>query len=285
LIKRLARLYPLHIAVLFAYVAIWLACLVLEINPRDPGKYDIAALPQNLLLIHAWGTTPALSWNAPSWSISAEWAAYLLFPVLFYAASWERRRWLALAGFSALFLLAFWLFSGNRMLPISSDHDVLTDRIADYGVLRILFEFPLGVAAWNIYRTNRSQNASVMITIVSIGAAAVAMSTPMKGGEAVAVLCFPFILVGVATLERFRAVPVLSHPWVIYGGEISYSIYMVHALVRTCVTALVSIGHIHNPQLEEGLHLGAIGITVALSVATYKWIECPCRKWIARFAR
>ena len=31
----------------------------------------------NGLLVHAWGVLDELTWNYPSWSISAEWAAYL----------------------------------------------------------------------------------------------------------------------------------------------------------------------------------------------------------------
>jgi peptidoglycan/LPS O-acetylase OafA/YrhL len=31
-------------------------------------------------MMHAWGITDVAGWNSPSWSISAEWFAYLLFP-------------------------------------------------------------------------------------------------------------------------------------------------------------------------------------------------------------
>jgi len=33
-------------------------------------------------MLHAWGTTDVVGWNGPSWSISAEWFAYLMFPAI-----------------------------------------------------------------------------------------------------------------------------------------------------------------------------------------------------------
>ncbi len=42
----------------------------------------LSDLPAHLFMVHAWGTTAAVGWNFPSWSISAEWAAYLLFPII-----------------------------------------------------------------------------------------------------------------------------------------------------------------------------------------------------------
>jgi len=38
----------------------------------------------NLFLVHALGITSDPMFNQPSWSISCEWAAYLLFPFLAY---------------------------------------------------------------------------------------------------------------------------------------------------------------------------------------------------------
>src|SRR5580700_2561778 len=57
--------------------------IVLE-QPRD-------ILP-NVFLLQAFGVCHIYNWNIPSWSISAEWGAYLVFPFL---ALWisRRRKW------------------------------------------------------------------------------------------------------------------------------------------------------------------------------------------------
>ena len=77
---RLARVYPVHLVTLGATIAIWLVALRLGVG-FEPQAFDPRMLPQHLLLVHAWGTTPTVQWNFPSWSISAEWFAYLCFPV------------------------------------------------------------------------------------------------------------------------------------------------------------------------------------------------------------
>jgi peptidoglycan/LPS O-acetylase OafA/YrhL len=74
---RFTRLYPVHITVLAGLVAIvslaGIAGYVLN-NPQD------------------WGVTQSPGWNVPAWSISAEWFAYLLFPLLAPGLVWVRRR-------------------------------------------------------------------------------------------------------------------------------------------------------------------------------------------------
>jgi peptidoglycan/LPS O-acetylase OafA/YrhL len=42
---------------------------------------DPAAIPTHLLLLHSFGLHPVFTWNGPSWSISAEWWAYVVFPL------------------------------------------------------------------------------------------------------------------------------------------------------------------------------------------------------------
>lgn len=78
--KRIARVYPLHL----------LMCVVFLVNPLAiayfaPGvplgaRYTPDSFVASLLMVHNWGFFDGLVWNVPSWSISTEWFAYLLFP-------------------------------------------------------------------------------------------------------------------------------------------------------------------------------------------------------------
>ena len=88
---RLARVYPLHLATLFGMIALGL------VGGRGAGMsgqtaacWTGASLPANLTLIQAWGLAPAAAFNHPSWSISAEWFAYLSFPAFAFVA-WRLR--------------------------------------------------------------------------------------------------------------------------------------------------------------------------------------------------
>ena len=46
------------------------------------SRNNIETFIYNLLLIQSWGVWDDVSWNNPSWSISAEFFAYLIFPFL-----------------------------------------------------------------------------------------------------------------------------------------------------------------------------------------------------------
>lgn len=96
LIKRLARLYPLHFMTLSVFVAF--AVLVhtglLQSQAADT-RYNFMSLPANLLLLQAWGVESELTFNYVSWSVSGEWFAYLLFPLVLFAFSFRRAMGLA----------------------------------------------------------------------------------------------------------------------------------------------------------------------------------------------
>jgi len=81
LVRRFGRVWPLHVAMIAAFalveVAKWVlvagAGLQANTAPFDPsGQAPLAALPANIFLAHGLGVLPRLSWDHPSWSISAE---------------------------------------------------------------------------------------------------------------------------------------------------------------------------------------------------------------------
>ena len=89
LIRRIARLYPLHLLTTGFFVLVGLGIMagMSQSNGAEGGmqRYDWGQLPSNLLLIQAWGVTDALTFNYVSWSISAEWFCYLLMPLIAFS--------------------------------------------------------------------------------------------------------------------------------------------------------------------------------------------------------
>ncbi|MGX6960451.1 MAG: acyltransferase family protein [Rickettsia endosymbiont of Pentastiridius leporinus] len=77
LLARIARVYPLHLFMLL-FVLIQSFYFPNSILPSD----NFYTFFLNIFLIQAWGFTDLVSWNQPSWSISTEMFAYLLFPFL-----------------------------------------------------------------------------------------------------------------------------------------------------------------------------------------------------------
>ena len=77
--RRIARIYPLHLATLAFYVVIALALHSGLARTDNPARYPLSDLPAQLLLLHAVDGE-RLTFNFPSWSLSAEMFCYLLFP-------------------------------------------------------------------------------------------------------------------------------------------------------------------------------------------------------------
>ncbi len=260
--KRIARIYPLHIATLGVLVAFALLLMAAHIAPRGTTKYDWSQIPLHLTMTHAWGLTDHLSWNIPSWSISAEFAAYLLFPLLTLAQFRLPPRWglpLAIA-----LLTSTWMFT---QMVLGRD---LTGFQYD-GVVRILPEFFLGLALWRVRGGARPiyfwVTLAVMLVAIQLGAPRYAIVA------ALAVLVWS----GSA----------LSAPrWLVLLGEASYSLYMIHALTQTF--GFGALDHIwpHRGAMASLLAvIGVIAVTVLLSIASYAWFEKPARAWLTRDRR
>lgn len=92
---RVARLYPLH---LFCLMYLFLFQLTVSLaynifqraSPLTLGSGDIGGLIAQALLLNAYLPIQPM-WNVPTWSISAEASAYLLFPFAFAMLSNNRR--------------------------------------------------------------------------------------------------------------------------------------------------------------------------------------------------
>ena len=87
---RLIRIYPLHILTLLVFVLFELIQWFLVRAELLHGitvfsdQSSLFSLAANFLLIHAWGVVDTSGWNQPSWSISVELFAYLVFPFVFF---------------------------------------------------------------------------------------------------------------------------------------------------------------------------------------------------------
>jgi peptidoglycan/LPS O-acetylase OafA/YrhL len=86
---RLARLYPLHLFMLFAILGLVILLRTLASAGGYVSIYDQPYHPMNtwqgfvasLFLVQAWNILPYLTWNGASWFVSVEFLLCLLFPV------------------------------------------------------------------------------------------------------------------------------------------------------------------------------------------------------------
>src|SRR3712207_2194382 len=142
-LNRFARVWPAWMAGTVVASAWLVVCARLGLNPHVVSGYpplELTTLLRQVTMTQMWGESSLVdvSYVAPGWSISAEWLAYLVFPVLALAMRTLLRAHpaanlvLATASMSPLALTAF--LHG-------------TDDIEMNWVLRIACSFPAGILA------------------------------------------------------------------------------------------------------------------------------------------
>jgi peptidoglycan/LPS O-acetylase OafA/YrhL len=278
---RLARIYPMHLATLVGIGLMAGAALAVGAEV-DRNVLSLPALPANLALVQAWGLSPVAGWNHPSWSISAEWFAYLTFPLFAFAAMKLRARPLmAVAG--AVALMAG-LYAGFPMLAGFP----LTKATIAWGALRIVPCFALGCALYIAWRAHVVDRRKAVLGALIFGAGALA-AAQFGAPDTLIVVCFGGLIVSLAQASRAGS-RLGSHAVLVYLGEISYSIYMICIPWQLLfVNLAVRMLHLNSKQLPWPLWLVLILALVPLAAATHSLIERPARDrmklWWASRAR
>jgi peptidoglycan/LPS O-acetylase OafA/YrhL len=265
LVARIARLYPLYISLLVLFVVNPISVLLFS-TAKTPGeRYDPLYFILSIPMVQNWGFTTSMGWNIPAWSVSTEWAAYLCFPCCVWLASsfgvTSVRRGLVTLGF----------LIGLTISCSVSGHDLTAD-IPQFGLLRCLFEFGVGVSIqriWHYWGTTTAWHSLAgLLTTLGLGTTYVVGLAP---DFAVLPAAFALLILTFSSEQGFGRL--LSWRVLIILGEVSYSTYLVHYFVKDWVKFLL-IGHVSSPFL---ILVSYLGVVLVVSIASYKVIEKPGR--------
>jgi peptidoglycan/LPS O-acetylase OafA/YrhL len=269
--KRLARIYPLHALMVMLFVVLALAVagkpMALRIAPvLDPS----AALP-NLTLLHSFGVMPTLSLDFPSWSISAEWFLYLLFPAL---AALVLRIGPRAALFAAI--------ASAVALALTRDAVGLRDwtrATVDFGMLRALPSFLAGMAVCKIVeRAPRVRLSWTWVYGAGLGLVGLLLS---PAPTAVAIGLFPAFIGLVALAERGGAPTFLARAPFPVLGDASYSVYLLHALIMLIAAEAIAATGISGLAALVALTTATIALTIPLALLVFRFYEAPMRRWLS----
>lgn len=275
--NRLARVFPLHIATLLG-VGLLAGGATLAGMSIDPNILSWQALPANLLMVHAWGFADVAGWNHPSWSISAEWFAYLTFPI-FAAAAWGLHKrplvavGLALAG----------LFAANAGYKALTG-ELLTEATILGGFLRIVPSFAYGCALFLLWRSGFLKDFRAAWAVLGASAAAVLAAAAFNAPDVLVVALFGPLLASLAALSQAPKNPLSARPFV-YLGEISYSVYMICVPWQLLsVNAMAKVLDLESKHLPLWAWVLCVAALVPLAAASYHLIEKPARQALKGFA-
>ena len=273
LLKRLVRIYPVHLATIALFTALFASSLLFGVSPREPDRFGLDELVRHLTLVHAWGFSDRWAWNYPSWSISAEWGGYLVFPLL-----WPRLRDANPALLAAILVLAAvaelvaqWIGVRWRM-----------SLTFDGGLLRFYPEFIAGMATVPLIPAMaRRLHASVLLlaSVVCIGAGALVLH-----GAVMLVICgLWMLLTGLLLRSTQGGGPILGWiPGARTFGELSYSFYMSFAFVETVQAKLWRSQHLLAGDQKLLYGVTTFALTLALSLMLWNGIEKPALRAFAR---
>lgn len=271
IIARFARIWPLHVATIIMLAIVGLAASQLNL-PFDAERFAVADLPANILMVHAWGFAPNLSWNGPSWSISAEWFAYLAFPAYLMAAiRLKHRPWVLLS----IAVVMFFMLDRVHLQLFGETLPMATER---YGVIRIIPEFLIGVALYRLGQAYRLPRTTARLALLGTVFVYLWAAHAAWDDRLIALLGAPLIFL-LAELDRCASEQ--DSGVLTYLGDISYAVYMLHVpFFMVGFNVLQDVFGAVQDTMSTGLFLVLLVLMVGLSALTYEGLEKPARIYI-----
>lgn len=304
---RFARVYPLHLVTLLiaAGLALVVHAKATVMMAYFQQLHGLHTVPASLLLMQSLHLFEAAPLNTPSWSLSTEWWVYVLFP--FFVRPFFKLtgigRIAVLAGIVALFAGLMYYVAphfGNRFMVQPGTLGPKTINLtADFGYLRCLAGFLLGMLTYEVYRSQWGGRLlrRGWVFIVCFGSTLVAMH--VNWHELVIVAFFPLVILSAASNNDFVKRGLETKP-LQRLGDWSFSIYMVHVLLIQSIwlfwltekpDLLKDFGtffaHTHSHTLAQAwlICLTLVTVTLLLAGLSYRFVEVPLRHYLNQLFR
>lgn len=293
---RWARIWPLHA------VCLWVAIEYVKYAP--PVEYPNLRLACHWLLLQSW--VPRLDWllsyNGVAWSISTEMFFYLMFP-LFLLGGLKHFLWkyCVTIGLTALALFGLTQIAANPEWAST----INTHCVSHFNPAMRLFEFVSGMAVAYVFMSKRAAG----ISLLQIGRWPLAVQTTVEivalllagfsyyllnwlgyydwasqrlglgrevsywlvycGGMPVHALCIYVFAQSNGLLGRFLSTRVM-----IFLGEISFALYMVHRMVILSLIGKYWVGS----ELPYWVIIGSsLAISIGVSALLFLLVEMPMK--------
>ena len=281
IIKRLFRIYPVYLVCLFVLVFI------------QDRPIDINVIKSLFFVnLDLFSEAPWFGYTIifTAWTLMFE----IIFYILFYislALSWKYRGYISMLLISSIVLGTNFYFNGSVnfsgyssiIISPNQEHSVMLG-IARVFSSPMFFEFVLGIIIYKIYNSakiNISNDYIRIITIVSIALFSYFYVTGYNGGHG-PLNCGVYAALLLLALVLFeKTCKVKNSATLSYFGNISYSLYLTHALVMNILPTGIIAGSLYS-QAHGFSNLYLILLSsIFISTILYYTIEL----YFVKFAR
>jgi peptidoglycan/LPS O-acetylase OafA/YrhL len=286
---RFSRIWPVY-ALITSLYGIWLVYKQTRVTDgflvwqTVQPQVDVLHWLEQLTMLQLWHRPyfDGSSWVGPAWSISAEWAAYVAFPLLALVLWRLRKAHPAVTGVLAVACMVPFAWAcyrtGNPYYAWSWLARIFAGFVG--GALTCL-------AVRRIPLTPRVERVAAGVAVLAVVEIALMMLWGWWRGQGtgefggVLVLFFP-VLVGSLALSRRGLSRLLATGPFVHGGRISYSLYLVHVPIFEIFWTEMG----WHQRLAPGSGLAAIltpQLLLAALVAAhlaYTFVEEPSRRWL-----
>lgn len=273
-IKRFARIYPVHLFTLLLLVVMVLGGNL--VGMKVGGSYDWHELVYAICIVHAFPFSDP-DWNYPSWSISAEFFAYLLvFPICLRLRKTRlvKKHPLKLS----LLLLLFYVYVRYQSC------------FGCYNLVRVTIGFSLGYLMYLAYVNKSSvfllcdRFLFILVTCLVIYCYVFPYGDKADVWYETGLISLLFLILCGLASNKYTFSKVLSTKFFLYLGYISYSLYMGHALIEKIFAVTLPVEKVNQYGSLVRFSIVVLHITVPVLFGSilYHFIEEPSRKWIVR---
>lgn len=271
-VARIARVYPLHILTLL------IAALVGGYIEATGTMDWIGHFLMSVFLLHPLipSADYFFSFNSPSWSLGCEQLFYFLFPFLVPLFCRNNRI------FYLLLLCFIATCVGMSFTP--------EENIKGFWYVNPITRFPdflIGMALYQVYIKCQDRKLSyTTASLLEVGSILLFLLFYLFSGDVLSKVyrysCYYWIpialLLFIFSLQKGALSRLLSNKYLLIGGEISFSFYLIHLFI---IHSYIKIIAMYQLQISWMIAIPAIFcLTTGLSLLSYYYFEKPVNKWV-----
>ena len=268
--KRFARIYPVYLLMTLIAGGMFAVAFAVghQFRHDDAVQLDAMTVVTNVLGIQTWVDLPSL--DGPAWSVSAEFFAYAVFPLIAVVILkvWNR---------PALFALAF--------LSVICVFFMNEQHVVPPSVLRVFFGFLMGVILFQL--TARTTTVPEVFSsgwfrgaIWTAALVVIYSSGSLKNEAHFALAIISALIVWTYSLQSNNR-SLLESRIMVRLGLWSYSLYLVHRVIQNAAAGL-HLRSTHVAFFDGLIFLLLLAIALLSAGLVYHFVEEPARKYLNR---